>query len=328
MQQGSGFPIKNEVLPNTNLAMRSLFGNGVVEGDLTMENLIPKFIDYVIFDRGFSQETARTYRSCLNAVCGALPHIRSPQQITAAEITELKKRLKTRNPPCGERRINGILNSLKSFLKFCREVKKVPTVESSEIKLMKEPRKEVVYLTVDEIKKVRDVLRPVGIRSFRMRAILEVLLSTGLRISEALSLKQTDVDWQNREAVVVGKGNRQRIVYFTEESLRWLKAYLQQRRDDNPALFVTFGSARKLARSDLSKSFKFYRNRAGLKKKFTPHILRHTMATTLLHHGCDTRNIQLMLGHANISTTAKYYLGTDKKALKAAHEKYLNFNLT
>jgi integrase/recombinase XerD len=98
------------------------------------------------------------------------------------------------------------------------------------------------------------------------------------------------------------------------------------RKDTNPALFVTFGESNRLKAHDLSKQFKHYAEKAGLKKKVTPHILRHTAATTMSHNGADIRNIQLILGHSDIKTTAKYYLGVDKEALRKSHSQFLKYD--
>ena len=165
--------------------------------------------------------------------------------------------------------------------------------------------------------------RLVCMSGLRLRTLTEVLLGTGMRISEALSLDRNDINWESREAMVVGKGDKQRTVFFSKRAEHWLKEYLKSRNDDNPALFVALGDNRRWARFDIAEQFRGYARRAGLAKRVTPHLLRHSMATVMLSNGCDIRYIQEMLGHADIQTTARYYLGTDKKAVKAAHEKYL-----
>ena len=163
-------------------------------------------------------------------------------------------------------------------------------------------------------------------RGLRMRALCQVLLGTGMRISEALSLNRNDIDWAGKEARVVGKGSKPRVVYFSEGALCWLKKYLDSRKDDNPALFVTFGSRpKRLQRYDLSKSFRHYGNLAGISKRLTPHILRHDYATMLVANNCNLFAILQMLGHSDIKTTAKYYLGVDKAGIKSAHDKFLRF---
>ena len=159
-----------------------------------------------------------------------------------------------------------------------------------------------------------------------LQTLVEVLLSTGMRISEALSLSKEDIDWENKEAMIIGKGNKQRRVYFTDEALDWIKIYLLRRNENNPALFVTHsGIPVRLKKYDISKQFKFYSKRAGIQKKLTPHVLRHTMATTMLNNGADIRMIQQILGHSDIKTTAKYYLGVDQKAVKESHNKFLRY---
>ena len=160
-------------------------------------------------------------------------------------------------------------------------------------------------------------------RGLRMRTLCQLLLSTGMRISEALSLNCKDIDFEKAEAIIIGKGDKQRTIYFTEECLKWIRLYLSKRRDDQPALFITSGRPRRLKRYDLSKTFSYHAKLAGLTKRVHPHILRHTFATLMINNGCDIFHVKNLLGHSDIKTTAKYYLGVDKSATKAAHEKYL-----
>jgi integrase/recombinase XerD len=161
----------------------------------------------------------------------------------------------------------------------------------------------------------------------RFRALVEVLLGTGARISEVLSLNRHDIHRERKEAKIVGKGNKERMLYFTDWSLLWLERYLSRRWDDDDALFVTQGDPpRRLRQWDRIKdTFAVYRHRAGLTKPVSPHILRHTMATTLLFNGCPIGHIKELLGHERLDTTCRYYLGLDRRAARAAHEKFLSY---
>jgi integrase/recombinase XerD len=146
-----------------------------------------------------------------------------------------------------------------------------------------------------------------------------------MRISEALSVDVEDIDWEHKEIIIIGKGNKQRTVFLSDRAISWLQMYLLRRNNDHPALFTTFGKLERLKPYDLSKQFKHYAQSAGLKKKVTPHILRHTAATIMSFNGADIRTIQQILGHSDIKTTAKYYLGVDKEALREAHTKFLRY---
>jgi site-specific recombinase XerD len=157
----------------------------------------------------------------------------------------------------------------------------------------------------------------------RFRALVEVLLGSALRIGEVLSLKREEIDFRSREVKVVGKGNKERIAFLTERAILWLKAYLEHRADDHPSLFVTIDGKRQLLRTDIWRYFDRHRKLAKLSKPVRPHILRHTAATQLLFNGCPVGHIKEILGHSRLETTCRYYLGLDRRAAKAAHQKYL-----
>lgn len=158
----------------------------------------------------------------------------------------------------------------------------------------------------------------------RFRTLVEVLLGTGMRISEALSLNRDSIDFEKKEAKIIGKGNKERTVFFNERCLEWVKRWLEVREDDHPALFITQSGTR-WSKDDIEWLFRRYAQKAGLTKKVTPHILRHTMATNLLFNGCPVSHVKEILGHERLETTCRYYLGLDKSKAKEAHEKFLNY---
>jgi len=158
----------------------------------------------------------------------------------------------------------------------------------------------------------------------RLRTLTEVLLGTGMRISEALQLDRDGIDFGKREAKIIGKGRKERTVFFSERAIQWIKYYLEARADSEKPLFVTNQMTR-LRREDISKLFRRQAEKAGINKKITPHILRHTAATNLLFNGCPIAHVKEILGHERLETTCKYYLGVDKTKAKEAHGKYLNF---
>ena len=289
----------------------------------TMKELVPKFLDYIVYEQTMALRTARKYKDCLKWTLVHLPHVVFPEQLAVEDITALKKLMIERHS--GASHVNSVVFALRKFLSYCQDELKLETISPKDLRPMKVPKREVEFLRPEEITQLLKFIDTKGIRGLRMRTLIEVLLSTGMRISEALSLNRTDIDWDKKEAVIIGKGNKQRTIYFSHRSLGWIKKYLDRRKDTNIALFVAFGSTRRLTQYDLPKMFKYYTTLAGLKKKVTPHILRHTMATLLLHNGCDITFIKELLGHSEIETTARYYLGTDKQAVKAAHNKFLRF---
>jgi integrase/recombinase XerD len=150
-----------------------------------------------------------------------------------------------------------------------------------------------------------------------------------MRIAEALSLNRAQIDWETQVAQIVGKGNKPRKVYFTDAALAWVRQYLDIRHDDHPALFVTQGEdPTRLRAQGTWKRFHHYARLAGIGKRVYPHMLRHTMATTLLANGCPIGHIRALLGHEHLTTTCKYYLGIIAEAdVKAAHAKYLSYEV-
>jgi integrase/recombinase XerD len=146
-----------------------------------------------------------------------------------------------------------------------------------------------------------------------------------MRISEALSLNRTDIDFERREARIIGKGRKQRTVFFTDRALSWLTRYFAARSDHHPAAFVTIDCSARLGRTDIWRPFKQHQRFSGITKRVTPHLLRHTAATQLLFNGCPIGHIKEILGHERLETTCRYYLGLDHRAAKAAHQKFLHY---
>lgn len=227
----------------------------------------------------------------------------------------------------------SLLLALRRFLLFCRDEKKIALqFQPEEIRPPRRPRREVTFLTPEEIEAFIATIPLITYKGdvhhagLRLRAVVEALLGTAMRISELLSLNRDGVDFDKRETKVIGKGNKERTVFFTARALYWIKRYLGSRTDDSPALFVCLNGRTRLKRDDLWRYFDRHRKLAGIKKKVRPHILRHTAATTLLFNGCPIGHIKEILGHERLETTCRYYLGIDQRAAKAAHEEYLRYD--
>lgn len=289
-----------------------------------ISDLVPRFIEYAQFELGLSPQTITKYKESLNWLQKDLDYIKTVELLELDDITTLKKKMQMRG--VGACRVNSIIFALRKFLIYCKEIRKINTINPQEIKPMKVARRQVEFLTKEEIQQLLNSINTKDKRGLRMRALMELLLATGMRIGEALSLDIADINWPNKEAMIVGKGNKQRTVFLTDRAVYWLQEYLAKRNDTNPALFITFGRLTRLTRFDLSKQFKHYAQKAGLTKRLTPHILRHTMATLMLNNGANLFDIKEMLGHSSIETTARHYLGTDKKTIKESHAKYLKFD--
>ena len=296
--------------------------------NLRLSQAVPGFLAHARVELGFSGQTILKYRDCLRQVArmiGDLPMI----EYSKDHIFALKSAMLARNHSVG--RQVTILAALKRMLLFCQGVLALPVMDPELILMPKRPRREVVYLTKAEVERfvmavrIRNEDGKLFESGIRFRALVEVLLGSAMRISEVLSLNRQDIDFEVREARVIGKGNKQRTVFFTARAIAWLTRYLQVRRDEHPALFVTQGGHSRLDRTDIWRPFTRYRQAAHLTKRVTPHLLRHTAATQLLFNGCPVGHIKEILGHERLETTCRYYLGLDRRAAKQAHERYLTY---
>jgi len=226
----------------------------------------------------------------------------------------------------------SILLILKRFLRYCTEELKLAVLSPEVVLVPRRPRKEVAYLTPEEIERFVDSIKLTtsGGNAYawglRFRTLVEVLMGTAMRISEVLSLDRGHIDFTTAEAKIIGKGGKERVVFFSERALTWIGRYLETRTDDHPALFVTTDRLRRLIRTDVWLPFARHRALAGLSKRVTPHLLRHTAATQLLFNGCPVGHIKEILGHERLETTCRYYLGLDHRAAKTAHAKYLTYS--
>jgi integrase/recombinase XerD len=241
-------------------------------------------------------------------------------------IFKLKQILYQRNN--SEVFIGVCLACIKGLLKYCQTQKSIQLkINPEDITIPKRPRREVVFLTSEEIRRFKESINLKPIYGLRFRTLVEVLLATGMRISEALSLNKNSIDFETQEARIIGKGNKERVVFFTEEALSWINKYLGRRDDKNEALFVTTGEyPRRLRNQDLTRYFKRQRKIAGINKKVTPHLLRHCFASHLAFNNCPFTEIKTLMGHERLDTTIRYYVGlTDKEKAKEAHKQYLNY---
>jgi len=274
-----------------------------------------KFLSFGAADRQYAPETRQKHRDCL--VSWLLPALGS-REIETLNITDA---LNIRNVMEGRRlsgaRISSVLSTLKALLKFSRTVLKLRCMNPAEIKLPPKPKPLVKYLTDPEIDRARATLNPYRFTDRRTRAMMELILGTGVRVGEALRMDREPFDRGVTEIDIIGKGGKRRTIFFPQWCRDQINVYLRARDDKHPALFITAGDPpQRWSRADVSRYFIQLRERAGIDKELTPHMLRHTYCTHLLHSGADIMFIKELAGHADIQTTARYYLGVDKRALE------------
>lgn len=226
---------------------------------------------------------------------------------------------------------NYHLIALRSFLRYCAK-RDIPALSPDKIELARVSRKQVSFLSEDELQRLfsqPDTNKPGGLRD---RAILELLFSSGLRVSELVGLDREHIDLKRKEFMVRGKGQKDRLVFISPQAAEWIERYLNQRQDAVRPLFIRYsgrktvdltGNYHRLTVRSVQRLVSRYALLAGITKHVSPHSLRHSFATDLLRNGGDLRSVQVMLGHSNISTTQIYTHITDPQ-LRSVYERFHN----
>lgn len=216
------------------------------------------------------------------------------------------------------RTLNKYQQNLKAFFTWCYNEGYIEKNISAKLKPIRYEEKPRVALTQIELEYVRN-----SCKNARDRAILEFIYSTGCRVSELCGIKKSDIDWHDNSVHLFGKGNKHRTSFLNAKAEYYLRQYLDSRNDDSDYLFVSLRKPYKnMDKSGVEKIFRDLSEKSNLEKKLTPHILRHTTATTGLSNGMPIDEIQKMLGHASISTTM-IYAKTDIENVKASHKKFV-----
>lgn len=226
---------------------------------------------------------------------------------------------------------NYHLIALRSFLKYMIK-RDIPVVSPDKIDLPKAESRSLKFLEREQVERLMNMPDMSKKEGLRDKTILEVLFSTGLRVSELVNLNRDSINLERREFGVIGKGRRSRLVFLSEGAVLWLDKYLKHRDDDSKALFIRYsgktpeendknGESLRLTSRSVQRLVEKYVKKAKLPIKITPHGLRHSFATDLLSSGADLRAIQEMLGHKNVSTTQIYTHITNPQ-LKEIHDKF------
>ena len=285
-----------------------------------VSEMLPAFLDHLRVEEHRTTATLIRYESHIQkfiTTVGDCPIT----GISSEKLSIYKRRLMDES--LAPATMAAMLSGLRSFLRYLKEVRGFPVYDPEKVRRPKIPKHEVEYLTKEEVQRFFNAIPTHTQAGLRDRALAEVLCITSMRIAEALSLNRAHIDWETRMAQIIGKGNKPRKVYFTNSALARIRQYLDIRHDDHLALFVTQGdNAIRLNAQGTWKRFHRYAKQAGIGKRVYPHMLRHTMATTLLANGCPIGHIRALLGHEHLTTTCKYYLGIiAEKDVKAAHAK-------
>jgi site-specific recombinase XerD len=287
------------------------------------------FLEYLELEQNRSQKTIENYDHYLTRLVDFAGEIK----VSDIDVELIRKwrlwlnRLGTNtSDELSKTTQNYHLIALRSFLKFCAK-RDIPALAADKVELARTRRKQVTFLNEDELRRIfaqPDLNAAAGVRD---RAILELLFSSGLRVSELTGLDRDRINLNRREFMVRGKGQKDRPIFISPEAAKWVEHYLNKREDNMPALFVRswHGAAHRLTSRSVQRLVARYARLAGITKHVSPHTLRHSFATDLLMNGADLRSVQAMLGHSNIATTQIYTHVTDPH-LKSVHDKFHRTN--
>jgi site-specific recombinase XerD len=300
-----------------------------------LKELKQQFLEYIEIERGRSVKTVENYDRYITRFLN-YSKAQTPADITENTIREfrlwLNRQLASENGKSKEtlkkKTQNYYLISLRAFLKYLAK-RGVKTISPEYIELAKTGDRHLDLITKEELSRLFKATDGDDIKSLRDKAILELLFSTGLRVSELCSLSR-DIDLSNEELSVRGKGDKVRVVFISEEAKKTIKKYLDKRADLDDMLFVKITGEERKMKTDLGlttrqieRIIRYSAIKAGISKKVTPHVIRHIFATDLLGNGADLRSVQMLLGHSNISTTQIYTHVTDSE-LKRVHKQFHN----
>jgi len=297
-----------------------------------MEKRIREFLEYLELERGHSQLTIRNYNSYLSKFVQFAEEreVKSVEQINLELVRRWRLELHRRS--LSTKTLNYYMIALRSFLKYLSKID-VKSLAPEKIELAETPERQIAFLESEELQRLREVNTGKNDLELRNRAIIEVLFSTGLRVSELINLNRDQVNIERGEFSVAGKGGRRRVVFLSDEAKSWLNRYMSKRFDKDKAIFIKKmrsserggekleDAGGRLTSRQLQRIIREAAKRAGIVKKVTPHTLRHSHATDLLRAGADLRSVQALLGHSSVTTTQIYTHVTDKH-LREVYKKY------
>lgn len=297
-----------------------------------VSDYILDFIEHLEVEGGRMPRTAENYEFYLNRFVEFAGDI-TPDQITSELLRKYRLWLNRYKSLDGNELAmitqSYHLIALRGFLKYFSR-RDIPSLAPDKIELPKTHRKQVTFLHYDEVVRLLEQIDTNEESGLRDRAIMELLFSSGLRVSELVNLNRDHINTKRREFMVRGKGQKDRPVFISQAAADWVEQYLATRQDTLAPLFISYsknveantsGDYRRLTARSIQRMVSKYARLAGITKHVSPHTMRHSFATDLLMNGADLRSVQSMLGHSNISTTQIYTHVTDAH-LKDVYEKF------
>ena len=308
---------------------------------MDISDLINDFLESLEIEKGRSTKTTENYglylARFLELITQDFPDGATikPADLTPEILRKYRLRLNRFDDNQNHERLSALTQSyhliaLRGFLKYLAK-RGIKSLDPSLVDLPRAAKKQVTFLHFDEVERLLSEIPIDTETGLRDRAIIELLFSGGLRVSELCNLNRDSINLTRREFMVRGKGKKDRPIFIDQTTAEHIEEYLNARTDSLPALFLnnssnqnipdTSGNFRRLSPRSIERIIQKYARLAGITKHVTPHTLRHSFATDLLMNGADIRSVQSLLGHANIATTQIYTHVTDPH-LKEVHEKF------
>lgn len=306
-----------------------------------LSKLIIEFLEYCEIERNLSPLTIRDYRHYLEFFDGWQKEnspIGKPQDLTVDVVRKYRVYLAHFLSPNGDLPLKKVTQNyyviaLRSFLKYLAK-KDIKVVTPDKIELPKAESRSLKFLDRDQLERLLAQPDVSTDRGLRDKAIMEMLFSTGLRVSELTKLNRDGINLERREFGIIGKGQKQRIVFISDRSVLWLGKYLAVRSDSYKPLFIRYKGGSdptsgnedmRLTPRSVQRAVEKYVRDAKLPVKATPHVLRHSFATDLLMNGADLRSVQELLGHKNVATT-QIYTHVTNSTLRDVHKSFHSGN--
>jgi len=304
---------------------------------MSLQQAKRQFLEYLEIEKNRSQKTVENYGRYLDRFIGFAEERLGKdsgkiniKQIEQEFVRQYRLYLNRLSSASGEglKKItqNYHIIALRGFLKYLAKIGE-PSLAAEQVELGKAPTHEIDLISYEDLERLLASAKGGSLLGLRDKAILEILFSTGLRVSELCHLNRDSINLNRGEFSVKGKGDKIRVVFLSDNSKEAIKRYLDKREDVEEALFVSFSKAKKpkiigrITPRSIQRLIQYYSAKAGITRKVTPHTLRHLFATDLLQNGADLRSVQMLLGHSNVSTTQIYTHLTNKE-LREIHKAF------
>jgi site-specific recombinase XerD len=299
---------------------------------MELSSLVTDYLEHLEIEQNRSPKTISNYDHYLSRLvefCDDCDIAKLDNEMVRQYRLHLNRLKDDRGQELSKTTQNYHLIALRSFLKYLAK-RDIKALDSARIELAKTVRPQVTFLETEEVERLLTAIDTSNVAGLRDRAVVELLFSGGLRVSELVSINRDQLNLERREFMIRGKGQKDRPVFISPQAADWIGRYLHERTDNYAPLFIHFSGSQsglddgmytRLTVRSVQRLVKRYAQLAGITKDVTPHTLRHSFATDLLQNGADLRSVQGLLGHANIATTQIYTHLTDPQ-LQKVHEQF------